>query len=317
LPLVLFLLFCYLECAGILIKGMKLTTFRNYLQYEKRFSPHTVQAYLSDVGQWSDFLVKTFDIDDQLDVKHAHIRSWMVDLMENGTTPRSVNRKLSSLRSYNRFLRRSGLIDNNPFAKITGPRTGKRLPEVVGEKAMRTLLEDIDYQDGFAGSRDRLVIELLYMAGLRRSELIGLNCEDIDFARMTILVRGKGGKERLIPFSQTLGSRLKDYLAERKGMIIADEIQENALLLTDKARRTYPKYIYNKVTHYLGLITSSENRSPHVLRHTFATHLAEGGADINAIKELLGHSSLASTQVYTHTSIKRLKEAYDQAHPKA
>lgn len=237
-------------------------------------------------------------------------------MMEHGTTARSVNRKLSSLRSYYRFLRRSGLIENNPFAKITGPKVGKRLPEVVGEKEMKTLLEDIDYPEGFAGNRDRLIIELLYMGGLRRSELLGLNCSDVDFARMTILIRGKGGKERLIPFSQFLGEKLRNYLDERK-IFMAKEDLHDALIITDKAKRTYPKYIYHKVTHYLSLITSSEKKSPHVLRHTFATHLADGGADINAIKELLGHSSLAATQVYTHTSIKRLKEAYDRAHPKA
>ena len=295
---------------------MHLTTFHNYLQYEKRFSPHTVQAYLADVGQCSYFIVHTFEIDNPSEVRHAHIRSWIVDMMEHGTTARSVNRKLSSLRSYYRFLRRSGLIENNPFAKITGPKVGKRLPEVVGEKEMKTLLEDIDYPEGFAGNRDRLIIELLYMGGLRRSELLGLNCSDVDFARMTILIRGKGGKERLIPFSQFLGEKLRNYLDERK-IFMAKEDLHDALIITDKAKRTYPKYIYHKVTHYLSLITSSEKKSPHVLRHTFATHLADGGADINAIKELLGHSSLAATQVYTHTSIKRLKEAYDRAHPKA
>ncbi len=295
---------------------MHITTFHNYLQYEKRFSAHTVQAYLADVGQCSDFILETFDIDNPADVRHVHIRSWIVDMMEKGTIPRSVNRKLSSLRSYYRFLRRSGKIDNNPFAKITGPRVGKRLPEVVGEKEMKTLLEDIEYPEGFAGHRDRLIIELLYMAGLRRSELIGLNCSDVDFARMTILIRGKGGKERLIPFSRILAGKLRNYMGER--ITVMDDVSLlDALIITDKAKRAYPKYIYHKVTHYLGLITSSEKKSPHVLRHTFATHLAEGGADINAIKELLGHSSLAATQIYTHTSIKRLKEAYDQAHPKA
>ncbi len=296
---------------------MHTTTFRNYLQHEKRFSDHTVQAYLADVGQCGDFLASTYDIDNPADVRQTHVRSWMVDMMESGTSPRSVNRKLSSLRNYYRFLRKTGLIDHNPFAKITGPRTGKRLPEVVGESAMKTLIEDIAYPEGFGGDRDRLIVELLYMGGLRRSELIGLNCEDIDFARMTILIRGKGGKERLIPFSRNLSLRLKGYLTVREGILAEAQVKQSALILTDKAKRTYPKYIYNKVKYYLGLITQSEKRGPHVLRHTFATHLAEGGADINAIKELLGHSSLAATQVYTHTSIKRLKESYDQAHPKA
>jgi len=295
---------------------MHRTTFHNYLKYEKRFSPHTVQAYLADVEQCSDFVIATFDIDNPAGVKHAHIRSWIVDMMENGITPRSVNRKLSSLRGYYRFMRRSGLIENNPFAKITGPKVGKRLPEVMGEKEMKTLLEEIVYPEGFAGSRDKLIIELLYTAGLRRSELIGLNCSDVDFARMTILIRGKGGKERLIPFSQMMGKRLRKYIEER-AQIMEDSKMHDALIITDKTKRAYPKYIYQKVTSYLSLVTSSERRGPHVLRHTFATHLAEGGADINAIKELLGHSSLASTQIYTHTSIRRLKEAYDQAHPKA
>lgn len=295
---------------------MHITTFRNYLQYEKRFSGHTVQAYLADVGQCKAFIGQTFEIDHPAEVKQTHIRSWIVDMMENGTSPRSINRKLSSLRSYYRFMRRSGAIEHNPFVKITGPKTGKRLPEVVGEKAMKKLLEDIRYPEGFAGIRDRLIIELLYMAGLRRSELIGLNFNDIDYSRMTMLIRGKGGKERIIPFSQDLAKTLRNYTKERK-TFIGEESREQALIITDKFKRTYPKYIYNKVTYYLSMITSSTKRSPHVLRHTFATHLAEGGADINAIKELLGHNSLAATQIYTHTSIKRLKEAYDQAHPKA
>jgi integrase/recombinase XerC len=296
---------------------MHITTFRNYLQYEKRFSSHTVQAYVADVGQCGEYLSSTFDIDKPVDVRHTHIRSWMVDMMENGTTPRSVNRKLSSLRSYYRFLRKAGHIDNNPFAKITGPRTGKRLPEVVEEQAMKTLIEDIEYPEGFEGTRDRLIIELLYMGGLRRSELIGLNCRDIDFARTTLLIRGKGGKERLIPFSQVLSARLKEYLVIREAWLGDGQGEMDALIMTDKKNRPYPKYIYNKVKHYLGMITQSEKRGPHVLRHTFATHLAEGGADINAIKELLGHSSLAATQIYTRNSIKRLKESYDKAHPKA
>jgi len=295
---------------------MQKNSFRNYLHYEKRFSDHTIKAYLADVDQCFDFIGTTFAIEDPAGVAHGHIRSWMVHLLETGKTPRSINRKLSSLRSYYRFMQREGIVKTNPFSKITGPKMGKRLPEVVEEKKLNFLLDEMKFPEGFEGIRDRLIIELLYLVGLRRSELISMTPSDVDSSRQIIKVHGKGGKQRNVPVSSKVLHSVNDYVDHRNsefGGLGADV----PLIVTDKGKQAYPKYIYNKVTKYLGMVTSSDKRSPHVLRHSFATHLAEEGADINAIKELLGHSSLAATQVYTHTSIKRLKEAYDQANPKA
>ncbi len=295
---------------------MQTNSFRNYLHYEKRFSDHTIKAYLGDVAQCFDFIGSTFEIADPAAVTHGHIRSWMVHLLESGKTPRSVNRKLSSLRSYYRFMQREGIVKTNPFSKITGPKMGKRLPEVVEEKKLNFLLDEMDFPDGFPGIRDRLIIELLYLVGLRRSELISLTHSAVDSSRQIIKVHGKGGKQRNVPVSVAVIRSVKNYIDSCNGEF-GDMDADQPLIVTDKGKQAYPKYIYNKVTKYLGMVTSSDKRSPHILRHSFATHLAEEGADINAIKELLGHSSLAATQVYTHTSIKRLKEAYDQAHPKA
>lgn len=295
---------------------MQTDSFRNYLHYEKRFSDHTIKAYLADVDQCFAFIGATFEIEDPEGVAHGHIRSWMVHLLEAGKTPRSINRKLSSLRSYYRFMQREGIVKTNPFSKITGPKMGKRLPEVVEEKKINFLLDEMEFPEGFSGIRDRLIIELLYLVGLRRSELISMTPSDVDSKRQIIKVHGKGGKQRNVPVSRAVLRSVHDYTESRNGEF-GDLGTKMPLIVTDKGKQAYPKYIYNKVTKYLGMVTSSDKRSPHVLRHSFATHLAEEGADINAIKELLGHSSLAATQVYTHTSIKRLKEAYDQAHPKA
>lgn len=295
---------------------MQNNSFQNYLQYEKRFSTHTVMAYLSDVKAFEKYMADQYEISDPADVKHGQIRSWMVHLLEGGMTPRSVNRKLSSLRGYFRYLRKMGKLDTNPFARITGPRTGRKLPTVVQGNKMNNLLDDVVFPEGFTGIRDKLILTLLYMAGLRRSELIILRASDVDFKRMTLLVKGKGRKERIVPISRDTAQLISEYMEWKKEVSeIANS--DDVLIVTDKGKDAYPKFIYNKVKAYLSLVTSIDKRSPHVLRHSFATHLAEEGADINAIKELLGHSSLAATQVYTHTSIKRLKEAYDQAHPKA
>ena len=295
---------------------MQNNSFRNYLHYEKRFSDHTIKAYISDVEQCFAYVAQAFEIKEPSVVTHVHIRSWMVHLLENGKTARSINRKLSSLRSYYRFMQRDGKVSSNPFMKITGPKMGKRLPEVVEEKKLNFLLDEMEFPEGFGGVRDRLILELLYLVGLRRSELIELKHSDLDTKRGIVKVYGKGGKQRNVPVSRTVMDSVSSYIESRRAEF-GQLSNDLPLILTDKGKKAYPKYIYNKVSKYLAMVTSSDKRSPHVLRHSFATHLAEEGADINAIKELLGHSSLAATQVYTHTSIKRLKEAYEQAHPKA
>ena len=294
---------------------MKHERFLDYLRYEKRFSPHTLTAYESDLGQFVEFLQKTYDLSDPAEIRHTHVRSWMVDLMEKGNVPRSVNRKLSCLKSFFKFLRKQGDITTNPMLKVISPKTGKRLPEFVPEKAMSFLFEQVDFGEGHAGLRNRLVMEVLYCTGIRKSELIGLKTENMDFSTNNIKVYGKGGKERLIPVARHLAELMRRYIELRKTVFPGNEVSN--LILTDKGQPLTAGIVYNIVKRYLSIVTTQEKRSPHVLRHSFATHLSNGGADLNAIKELLGHSSLASTQVYTHNSIEKLKRVYQQAHPKA
>ncbi len=296
-------------------KGMKQERFFQYLEYEKRFSPHTLTAYQTDLGQFIVFLKITFEIETPADVNHTHVRSWIVDLLGRKNTTRSINRKLSCLKTYFKFLKKQGEINHSPMAKVIAPKMGKRLPVFVNEDKMELLFEEVDFGVGFAGARNRLLMELLYCTGIRCSELIQLKTEDIDFSNSQLKVLGKGNKERLIPIARHLATLIDSYQHLRALQDV--EEGENSLLLTDKGRQLYPGFVYRLVKKYLSIVTTLEQRSPHVLRHTFATHLSNSGADLNAIKELMGHSSLASTQVYMHNSIEKLKKVYTQAHPKA
>ena len=294
---------------------MDITVFLKYLELEKRFSAHTIKAYQSDLLQFFAYLEETYSLTSILEVRHFHIRAWVVELMQNKITPRSINRKLSTLKTYFKFLKRRKEIQENPMLKVIAPKVGKRLPVVVKEIEMENLFEQINFGEGYAAVRDEMVMEMLYSTGMRRSELINLTPNDLDFFNDQVKVLGKGNKERLIPFARRLADRLKNYLEIRN-----DEFELGAtdsLFLTGKGKKMYPKLVYNLVKKYLSQITTVEQRSPHVLRHSFATHLSNNGADLNAIKELLGHSSLAATQVYTHNSIEKLKRVYQQAHPKA
>lgn len=287
----------------------------DYLRYEKRFSPHTLTAYESDMSQFVEFLQKTYDLSNSGEIQHTHVRSWMVDLMERGNVPRSINRKLSCLKSFFKYLRKQGEITTNPMLKVISPKTGKRLPVFVPEKAMSLLFEKVDFGEGHAGLRNRLVMEVFYCTGIRKSELVGLKTADVDFSTNHIKVYGKGGKERLIPVARHLAELLRQYIELRRVLYPENEVAN--LILSDKGKPLTASNVYSLVKRYLSMVTTVEKRSPHVLRHSFATHLSNSGADLNAIKELLGHSSLASTQVYTHNSIEKLKKVYLQAHPKA
>lgn len=289
--------------------------FLDYLRYEKRFSPHTLTAYESDMSQFVEFLQKTYDLSNPGEIQHTHVRSWMVDLMERGNVPRSINRKLSCLKSFFKYLRKQGEITTNPMLKVISPKTGKRLPVFVPEKAMSLLFEKVDFGEGHAGLRNRLVMEVFYCTGIRKSELVGLKTADVDFSTNHIKVYGKGGKERLIPVARHLAELLRQYIELRRVLYPGNEVAN--LILSDKGKPLTASNVYSLVKRYLSMVTTVEKRSPHVLRHSFATHLSNSGADLNAIKELLGHSSLASTQVYTHNSIEKLKKVYLQAHPKA
>ena len=291
------------------------TVFIKYLELEKRFSSHTVVAYKNDLDQFFAYTKETYSLTSISEVRHFHIRAWVVELMQNKITPRSINRKLSTLKTYFKFLKKRKQVQDNPMLKVIAPKVGKRLPVVVKAIELSELFEKINFGEGYSAVRDEMVMELLYATGMRRSELINLTPNHIDFFNRHIKVLGKGNKERLIPFAKPLADRLNNYISVRE-----DEFGLGAtapLFLTGKGKKLYPKLVYNLVKKYLSQVTTVEQRSPHVLRHSFATNLSDNGADLNAIKELLGHSSLAATQVYTHNSIEKLKKVYQQAHPKA
>ncbi|MDX2001081.1 MAG: tyrosine-type recombinase/integrase [Chitinophagales bacterium] len=292
---------------------MHLESFLNYLRFEKRYSPHTLLSYQNDLEQFSLFLSSTFEIADAKDVSHTYIRSWMASLMEDGITPRSINRKLSALKSYYKFLIKRGEVLKDPTLKIVSPKTKKRLPTYVEEEKMQQLFFGIEFEEGFSGSRDKMLLELLYGTGMRRAELMNLKLTDINLGQKLIKVLGKGNKERLIPYNTQLEESLKGYLEQLHLTFPTCEW----LICNDKGGKMMPEAIYRTVKKYLSMVTTIEKRSPHVLRHTFATHLSNNGAELNAVKELLGHSSLAATQVYTHNNIDKLKDIFKQSHPKA
>lgn len=294
---------------------MQINRFLNYLNFEKRVSKDTTKAYKKDLDQFSVYLKKTYYLENAADVKTAFIRSWVVELVELGMSMSTIKRKLSALKSYYNYLERHHHLSKNPMIKIPIPKVSQKLPTYLQENEIDHLFNSIKWAHDFSSQRDRLMLDLLYNTGLRRAELIDLKVDSLDWANACLIVIGKGAKERLIPFGKTLEARIKKYL------ILRDTAFPNVtiphILLTDKGKVLYPKFVYNKVKQYLSLVSSAEKLSPHVLRHTFATHLSNNGADLNAIKELLGHSSLAATQVYTHNTIDQLKAIYGQAHPKA
>ena len=295
-----------------------LASFIKYLQYERRYSSHTVDSYQNDLMQFSAFLTQTKPEGEieLKDAEHNEIRSWIISLMEDGLDPRSVNRKMAALRTYFKFLLKRDVITKDPTARLSALKTSKKLPSFVKETELIGLLNQFESDDAFTGKRNKLVLELLYGTGIRLSELIHLKKSDINLKEGLIKVLGKRNKERIIPLPAELISVIDDYTISRE-KALGEYTGDDFLVVTDKGRKTYPMYIYRIVNRFLALFTTADKKSPHVLRHTFATHLLNKGADLNAIKDLLGHSSLASTQVYTHNTIEKLKAVFDQAHPKA
>lgn len=283
--------------------------FISYLQNEKRYSPLTVSAYNTDLIQFYNFIKAQYDLTEIEEVTHGFIRSWIVDMIDAGITTRSVNRKITTLRSYYKFLLREKVVDRNPMLKILPPKTSKKLPVFVEKSGMDELFDVIEFEKGPKGRRDKLIILLMYSTGIRLSELINLKVADIDLKLGTLKVLGKGNKERILPFSDTLRDEIIQYLDELCPI--------EWLFITDKGKKLYPKLVYRLVNSYLSKVTTISKKSPHVLRHTFATHMLNNGADLNAIKEFLGHVSLSATQVYTHNTIKKLTNIYKRAHPKA
>lgn len=293
---------------------MTINSFIQYIQYEKRFSSHTVLAYQQDLEQLSYYLKQEYELEDPAQAQSIHIRSWTVSLIEGGYHTNSVRRKLSTLKAYFNYLQKYHGLQQNPMRKVVVPKTGKRLPSSLVAVEFNQLLDHLEFSQEYSGQRDKMILELLYGTGIRRAELISLRLKDIDWSASLVRVYGKRNKERMIPISANLLQLLKKYLQIREAEFGSEA--PDRLFLTDKGKELYPKLVYNTVKKYLSMITSGEQKGPHVLRHSFATHLSENGADLNAIKELLGHSNLAATQIYTHNSIEQLKKIYRQAHPK-
>lgn len=292
-----------------------IVSFIDYLKYEKRYSVNTILSYQTDLMAFFVYLEKQFDITNPEKVTHHLVRSWLAALKEEKLSARSINRKISSLKSYFKYLLKTGEIDTTPMAKVISPKMGKRLPVFVKETETRQLLETINHgSENWKSLNARLIITIFYATGMRLSELINLKESQIDVARGHIKVLGKGNKERIIP----AGKELLDLVALYKQQKRKEMGDTGPLLLvTEKGKKIYPKYAYLLVKKYLGEASTIDKRSPHVLRHTFATHLMNNGAGLNAVKELLGHSSLAATQVYTHNTIEKLKDIHKKAHPRS
>ena len=288
--------------------------FLDYIKFEKRYSVHTFRAYADDLQDFYEFLSAQFEVSLPQDITPSMIRSWMASLSLVKIQPRSINRKISSLKSFFKFCLVQGLVEVNPTKAIQVLKTKKRLPSYVEQGQMDILLNTISFPDSFEGRADYLSISLLYQTGIRVSELVNLKISQIDHSAKQVKVLGKGNKERIIPMNAEMLVLVNAYLNERKSILINDGILN--LLVNAKGVPTNARKLYDVVKKYLSLITTSEKKSPHVLRHSFATHLTGNGAELNAVKELLGHSSLAATQVYTHNSIERLRDIHKKSHPK-
>ena len=292
---------------------MMIEAFLDYLRFERNYSEHTVVAYETDLRQFGDFLKSVGEELDYTNVDADLIRSWVVTLMESSKST-SVNRKLSSLRSFYRFLMKRGKTTVNPLAKITGPKNSKPLPTFLRENDMDRLLDEISYGEGFEAVRDRMILETFYATGMRLSELVGLNDTDVDFSAMQMKVTGKRNKQRLIPFAGELAADLREYIIIRNETIPE---RSDAFFVLKNGKRMYPEKVYGIVRRNLAKVVSVKKKSPHVLRHTFATVMLNHEAELKSVKELLGHESLATTEIYTHTTFEELKKVYEQAHPRA
>lgn len=289
-------------------------SFLDYLRYERNYSDDTVKAYGEDIRQFQEFGGEDVGLQSPSEVVVDVVREWMIHLMNLGYATTSVNRKLSSLRSYYKYLLRKGEVKVDPLRKITGPKNKKNLPVFVKESEMNRLLDDEDFGEGFEGCRDHLVIAMFYATGMRLSELIGLDDGDVDFAASVIKVTGKRNKQRLIPFGEELRVEMETYVKQRDESV---PVRSDAFFVRKTGERLYPNIVRKIVTRNLSKVVTVKKRSPHVLRHTFATSMLNHDAELGVIKELLGHESLATTEIYTHTTFEELKKVYNQAHPRA
>jgi len=314
----------YIHFSGVQVVFMFTERFIQYIKFEKRYSPHTVSAYQSDLEQFIGYLnnpdkkdpAPEPEITHPSQITHHLIRNWMVEMMSHDIIARSINRKIATLRKYFKFLLQEGVITHNPTSKITTPKIPKNLPVVVEDVKLTQMLDDDEiFTNDFKGTRDKLVVEALFGTGMRLAELMGVKESDINIYEGTVKVLGKRNKQRIIPINNELKHQVAEYLELKK----SENFHNNSetLIVTDKGADAYPKLIYLIVQKYLSHKSTQNKKSPHVLRHTFATSLLNRGADLNAIKELLGHANLSATQIYTHNSVERLKSIYKQAHPKA
>ena len=289
--------------------------FSDYLQLEKKYSLHTVNGYGTDLLVFEAFIKREFDQEDLIEVNYSQIRSWIVSLVDSGVSNSSVNRKIASLKCYYKFLLKTKQIEVSPLLKHKALKSQKKIQIPFSEKEVDLVLNQIQYPDGFEGLRDKLIIDLFYTTGIRRTELIHLTLSNVNVSNSTIKVIGKRNKERIIPLLQIVVEQISTYLSERANIEL---IKDGAFLfLTKNGIKLNDSFVYRIINHYFSNVSEKVKKSPHILRHTFATHLLNNGADINSVKELLGHSSLASTQVYTHSSLAELKKVYEKAHPRS
>ncbi len=290
-------------------------SFIEYLQFEKRYSQHTIISYQNDLDQFFAFLASQYDSPSLSAITPGFVRSWLAEMRNDDMTPKSLNRKISSLKSFFKYQIKLGEVKQSPLTTIVAPKVGKRLPSFVSQNDMETLQQYVEFPDTWKGKTDKLLLDLFYATGMRLSELTGLKESQVDASNCQVKVLGKGNKERIIPVSKELILRLTEYMHSKSTLSIPSSCP--IFFINEKGKPLYPKYVYNVVKANLALVTTLKKKSPHVLRHTFATHLTNNGADLNAVKELLGHSSLAATQIYTHNTIEKLKDIYKKAHPKA
>ena len=293
---------------------MSLSAFISYLELEKNYSKNTILAYQKDIESFAGFCKEHHDAVNLENVSYPLIRSWIVDLSDQGVSNRTINRKISSLQAYYKFLLKIGEITVSPMVKHRALKTEKKIEVPFSEKEMESVLSEIPFEDDFEGERDKLIIELLYATGMRRTELVNLKIQDLDLAGHQLKVLGKRNKERIIPLLHSTVRQINTYLDKRSEL--QSRSDSSYLLLTKDGLKIYETLVYRTINKYFSLVSPKVKKSPHILRHTFATHLLNRGADLNSVKELLGHSSLASTQVYTHNSIAELKKVHRKAHPR-
>lgn len=299
-------------------------SFINYLRFEKRYSAHTIRSYKDDLEAFMAYVGREFGGLELKEVSPAVVRSWLASMKDEGLSSRSLNRKISSLRSFYKYQLKNGVVETSPMGAIISPKMSKRLPVFVEQKEMAILFDEVAFPDDWGGWTDRLVLAILYYTGMRLSELVGLREGHVDSGNRTVKVLGKGNKERVIPVNEVLMAAIGEYCEKKSELGGAESpgrpkgvVDREFLLVNGAGKKLYPKYVYRVVRRYLAQVTTIEQKSPHVLRHTFATHLMNAGAGLTPVKELLGHASLAATQVYTHNTIEKLKDVYKKAHPKA